>query len=124
MLAFKMPPMPEEPLEIEQMQPGRDGECILRLSGPITLTNFFSLQARLRAETAPVTILDMGQVPYIDSAGIGMLMGAFVSRQRDGRKLLLAGVTQRVQTTMTVTRVDQFFRIFPTLADAQKSVAG
>ncbi len=76
----------------------------------------------LRKDDARVTVLDMTGVPYIDSAGIGLLMGSYVSRQRDGRTLLLVGVNERVRNAMDVTSVYQFFSVFPTVADAEKAV--
>jgi len=67
----------------------------------------------VRADKAAVVIIDLAQVPYIDSAGIGALMGAYVSRQRDGRMLALVGVNQRVQQALEITRVLQFFSVYP-----------
>lgn len=67
----------------------------------------------MRADKAAVVIIDLAQVPYIDSAGIGALMGAYVSRQRDGRMLALVGVNQRVQQALEITRVLQFFSVYP-----------
>jgi len=102
----------------------REGHRILRLTGPLTLTNLFTFQAMVRAETAPVTVIEMTEVPYIDSAGIGSLMGAYVSRQKDGRSLALVGVNQRVQNAMTITNVYQFFSVFPTVAEAESAFSG
>ena len=54
-------------------------------------------------------MLDFTQVPYVDSAGIGALVGAYVTHQKDGRSLYLIGVNERVQNALKVTRVEQFF---------------
>jgi anti-sigma B factor antagonist len=111
--------MPQEPLYIEDLSGTPPGQRVLRLHGPITLTNFFPFQAIVRADTSRTLILDLGEVPYIDSAGIGALVGAYVNRQKDGRSLALAGVTDRVRDAMQVTRVEQFFQFYDTLAAAQ-----
>ena len=113
--------MPDQPLHVDSAGGTREGHRIFRLSGPLTLSNLFTFQSMVRAETARVTVIDMTNVPYVDSAGIGLLMGAYVSRQKDGRSLLLVGVNERVQNTMNVTRVQQFFPIFPTVAEAENS---
>ena len=113
--------MPEQPLHVECSDGMREGHRIFRLSGPLTLSNLFTFQSMVRAATARVTVIDMTDVPYVDSAGIGVLMGAYVSRQKDGRSLILVGVNERVQNTMHVTRVQQFFPIFPTVAAAESS---
>jgi anti-sigma B factor antagonist len=115
--------MPQEPLNIEDISGTASGQRVLRLSGPITLTNFFPFQAMVRADTSRTLILDLAGVPYIDSAGIGALVGAYVNRQKDGRSLCLAGVTDRVRGSLQVTRVEQFFAFYDTLAAAQRAVA-
>ncbi len=73
----------------------------------------------MRGSTSPTLILDLTQVPYIDSAGIGALVGAYVNHQKDGRRLALVGVTQRVGNTMQITRVEQFFPFYDTVAAAE-----
>jgi anti-sigma B factor antagonist len=54
-------------------------------------------------------LLDLTQVPYIDSAGVGALVGAYVRHNKDGHTLTLAGVNERVRNILKGTRVEQFF---------------
>lgn len=115
--------MPDEPLRVENLEGSRVGHRIIRLTGPLTLSNLFEFQGLVRGEKAAVMIIDLNQVPYIDSAGIGALMGANVSRQRDGRKLALVGVNQRVQHAMEITRVFQFFSVYSSVAEAESAAA-
>ena len=109
--------MREEPLRIEDLGIS-NGKHTLKLIGPLTISTLFDFQNLVRA-TAGSMLVDMTQVPYIDSAGIGALVGAYVNRQKDGRSLALAGVTDRVRGTMQVTRVEQFFQFYETVAAAQ-----
>ncbi len=113
--------MPDQPLLIEENAGSLDGIRIFRLSGPLTLSNVFDFQAKVRADQSRALILDFSAVPLADSAGIGALVGAFVSRQRDGRSLGLVGVNQRIHQALEVTRVDNFFRFFDTVGDAEKA---
>ena len=115
--------MPQEPLNIEEVNGTASGQRVLRLTGPVTLSNFFPFQAMVRADTSRALVLDLTGVPYIDSAGIGALVGAYVNRQKDGRSLALAGVTDRVRGAMQVTRVEQFFQFFDTVESAQAASA-
>ena len=115
--------MPQEPLHIEDVNGTHAGQRILRLSGPILISNFFEFQALVRADTSRTLILDLTQVPYIDSAGIGALVGAYVNHQKEGRDLALAGVTKRVRDAMQVTRVEQFFRFFDSVGAAEAGAA-
>jgi anti-sigma B factor antagonist len=114
-------PMPDQPLVIEEKAGSQEGICIFRLSGPLTLVNVFSFQAKVRADQSRALILDFAAVPLADSAGIGALVGAYVSRQRNGRSLGLVGVNQRIHHALEVTRVENFFRFFETVADAEKA---
>ena len=104
------------------MAGSRDGCQILRLTGPLTLANLFGFQSLIRSEKAPATIVDLTAVPYIDSAGIGALLGAHVSRQKEGRSLALVGVNQRVKNALEITHVWQFFAVFPSVAEAESAV--
>ena len=112
--------MPQEPLQIEDLS-SAEGQRVLRLNGPIVITNLFQFQSIVRADTSKTLILDLSHVPYIDSAGIGALVGAYVTHQKEGRNLALVGVTERVRNTMQVTRVETFFKFYDSLAAAQAS---
>jgi len=111
-----------EPLVIEDVA-GPKGERILRLQGPLMVNNLFGFQAKVRADNSRTLIVDFSHVPYVDSAGIGALVGAYVTHQRDGRSLFLVGVSPRIHNGLQVTRVEQFFRFFDTLADAENAAA-
>jgi len=101
--------MQEKSLDIERVE-DPDGASILRLHGPLLLGNFFAFQSMVRADGAALLFLDLSDVPYIDSAGIGCLVGAQVSREKSGRKLILVATTDRVRTSLRVTKVEQIFR--------------
>jgi len=113
--------MPSEELVIENSN--TNGIGIIRLTGPLTIGGVFKFQNAFRAERAPVVIIDMSAVPYADSGGIGSLVLAHVSCQKAGRKLALAGVTERPQEVMRVTRVNQLFTTFPSVAEAEQKLS-
>ncbi len=107
--------MPAEPLHIEDST--MSGARILRLSGPLTLSNLFQFQSTVRADRSRSLILDLTNVPYVDSAGIGSLVGAWVSRQNE-RSLTLVGTSARVRNVLQITKVDQLFSMVDTLEQA------
>jgi anti-sigma B factor antagonist len=84
----------------------------------MVLGNMFAFQEVLRSESV-TTILDLTDVPFMDSAGLGVLTNSYVSHQRHGRKLLFVGVNERVQTLFKVTKLDHLFEIFSTVEGAQ-----
>jgi anti-sigma B factor antagonist len=116
--------MPSEPLQITDEPLGADGQRALCLTGPITLANLFEFQDTVRADTSRALVLEMSRVPYVDSAGIGVLVGAYVSRQRNGRILALVGVTDRVRTTLNITQVEKLFQFYGTISEAQRALGG
>jgi len=95
-------------------------EHIFRLSGPLVLNNLFAFQEVLRSESV-TTILDLTDVPYIDSAGLGVLTNSYVSHQKYGRKLLFVGANERVQALFKLTNLDKLFEVFPTVESARKA---
>ncbi|MGA9530191.1 MAG: STAS domain-containing protein [Terriglobales bacterium] len=115
--------MADHPLQIEEIDGAREGIRILRLTGPLSLTNVFGFQAKIRADNSRALILDFTAVPLADSAGIGALVGAYVTRQHEKRFLGLVGVNQRIHQALEVTRVQDFFRFFDSVAQAEEAAA-
>jgi len=96
------------PLQIEESVV--NGERVLRLDGPLTLANIFQFQTIVRSDRSRSLIVDLTNVPYVDSAGIGSLVGAHVSRENN-HTLTLVGTSDRVRQALRVTKVEQFFRM-------------
>ncbi len=107
-----------EPLEIERL--GEMGEPgILCLRGPLTFENLPPFQNAIRREERFQTmILDLTEVPYLDSSGLGSLVSAYVSRQKAGQRVALSGVNARVLRLFEITKVESLFLMFPTFDDA------
>jgi anti-sigma B factor antagonist len=115
--------MPQETLAIEDHPGSRAGQRVLVLRGALVLTTMFQFQALVRADESRALIIDFTDVPYVDSAGIGALVGAYVTRQHSGRVLALVGVSKRVHDALNVTRVEQFFRFFDSVGAAESESA-
>lgn len=114
--------MQSEKLIIHEVKDRKEGEQVLKLVGPLILTTLFELRNAVQATTAPVLILDLSDVPYLDSAGLGVLVNAHVSCTHRGRRLALVGLADRVHTLLKVSRVDRVLAIFPTLQEAEGAV--
>lgn len=110
--------MPLEKLIFDPL-PSRSNENLFRLQGPLTLNNLFSFQQVLRQQSA-TTILDMSGVPYLDSAGLGVLVNSHVSHQQRGHLLILVGVNDRVQELLKLTKVDSVLGVVPDLGSAYR----
>lgn len=114
--------MSAEPFTLESVPGQAPGSRILRLTGPLTLSSLFEFQSTLRTDPPAVLILDLTAVPYMDSAGMGAIINYFVSCQRRGNKLLVAGVNGRVMELFRMTKVDKLLTLVPTVAEAEAAV--
>ncbi|HJR57827.1 MAG TPA: STAS domain-containing protein [Vicinamibacterales bacterium] len=63
-------------------------------------------------------VLNLGEVTYVDSCGIGVLVAKFVSLRRKGGDLRLVHVTPRSQRLMHITKLMDVFKIFESEDDA------
>ena len=114
--------MRDEPLTVTAVPGSGEGITILKLHGPLTLPNTFEFQRYLAQQKPAVLILDLTESPYMDSAGLGLLMNSYVSAEKNGRKLLLAGANERIQALLQMTKVYLILKNYPTAADAEASV--
>ena len=111
--------MPSERLRVKRLNGAHEGERILRLEGPLTLTTLFDLREAIETEKPRTLIVDFRGVPYIDSAGVGLIVNIHVSCENSGRRLALVGVIDRVLTIFKAIRVDQVLTLFPSVEAAQ-----
>jgi anti-anti-sigma factor len=111
--------MRELPLTVTAAPGSGEGVTILVLHGPLTLQNGFDFQRDLAQHKPAVLILDLTDSPYMDSAGLGLLMNYYVSAEKNGRKLLLAGANERIQALLQMTRVNLILKNYPTAAEAE-----
>jgi anti-sigma B factor antagonist len=115
--------MPHENLKIDDQPGTQPGQRVLRLDGALVMPTVFGFQATVRADTSRSLIIDFTNVAYVDSAGIGALVGAYVTRQHSGRSLSLVGVSERIHNALKVTHVEQFFRFFDSVSAAEDATA-
>jgi anti-anti-sigma factor len=102
----------------------RVGERILKLSGPFTLNAVFDFQEAVRKDPPGLLIVDLSEVPYMDSASLGSLLALHVSCNRSGRKYALVGVLERIHTLFRVAGVGGILTICGSLAEAEALAGG
>jgi len=68
-------------------------------------------------------VVDLAQVPFIDSAGLAALVSALKATRRVGGSVLLSGVQPQARTVFSLTMLDQVFAIHPNLEAALASLA-
>lgn len=99
--------------------------CVLDVSGRITLGEGSSiLRESLRdcaAAKQPKILLNLEEVNYIDSSGIGELVSGFTNIQDAGGQLKLLNLTKRVKDLLQITKLYTVFEVFADEATAIRS---
>jgi anti-sigma B factor antagonist len=94
----------------------------MKLVGSLNIHTIFGFQEATRGETSPKLIIDFAGVSYVDSAGLGALVGAYVASQRHNRKLAVAGMNTQVKALVDMTQVGQLIKSYPQVADAEAAL--
>jgi anti-sigma B factor antagonist len=99
-----------------------DGVTILDLSGRITLgEGSVTLRDAIRdlvAKGSKRILLNLGDVSYIDSSGIGEMVSAFTSVKNSGGELKLLNLTKKVQDLLQITKLYTVFDIWDSESSA------
>lgn len=91
----------------------RDGYAVISLGGRLTATG----APLLRNAVADVItsgeshiVIDMAELQFVDSSGLGALVGALKSARVAGGDLRIAAVPQAVATVLHLTNLDRVLR--------------
>src|SRR5512133_1801704 len=66
-------------------------------------------------------LLNLADVPYIDSAGLGEIVRTYTTVSRQGGSLKLLSLTKRIQDLLAITKLLTVFETFDNEKDAVKS---
>lgn len=113
--------MQDRALTFSCSEGAKDGVLIVALDGPLLLGNLFDFQSAFRELKPPCLILDLSNVPYMDSAGLGVLMNGYVSAQSNLREFFVVGINERIQALLEMTKVDQILKLYPSLEAAENA---
>jgi anti-sigma B factor antagonist len=76
----------------------------------------------LYAGDAKKVLVDLGEVRFIDSSGLGALVSGFKNAVSSRGRLALSGLQAQVVTMFELTRLNRVFDIFPTVEEAISSL--
>jgi anti-anti-sigma factor len=113
---------PTQTVKIEILAGTRPDVRIIKLSGPLTINNFFEFQNLSRQNLPGALIVDLTAVAYIDSAALGCLIGIHLSREKSGLKYALVGVNERAKSLFKMCGVDRLFVTYAAIADAEDAL--
>ena len=102
-----------------------DGVAVVDMSGRITLgEGSVVLRDTIRdlvGKGQKKILLNLGDVTYIDSSGIGELVSAFTAVRREGGELKLLNLTKKVHDLLQITKLYTVFDIKDDEATAIKA---
>jgi len=102
-----------------------NGVTVLMLAGRITLGEESNqLRTKLKdllSQGKTRLVLDLAEITYIDSAGLGTLVAGFTSAQNQGANLKLANLTKRFKEQLNITKLVTVFDVFDGVPEAVKS---
>jgi anti-sigma B factor antagonist len=99
-----------------------DGVTVLDLSGKIILgEGDVAVKERIKdllADGQRKILLNLANVTYIDSAGLGALIGSYATVKRENGHMKLVNLTKRVQDLLAITKLITVFETFDNEGDA------
>ncbi len=98
--------------------------AVLAVSGQITLSKGdVVLKDKVRSliqQGRNKIVIDLGEVSYVDSSGLGELVHAYATAKNAGGALKLARVTKRLKDLLTITKL---VTVFDTYDDEAAALA-
>lgn len=105
-------------LELERAA-GSDGDrLILQLKGKLSLETVHNFIQTARPEKAAHLILNMSEVSFLDSAGVGVLVQLFVHRRSLGKSFALSGLSKHSYAVMEVAGLTKLLPIHDSVEQA------
>jgi anti-sigma B factor antagonist len=105
-----------------------DGVTVVALDGRIVLgeesTSFREKLKSMIAEGKKKIVLNMANVKYIDSAGLGTLVAAHLSAKNQGASVRFSNLGTKFHEVMQITKLLTVFDVYDTEAAAVSSFQG
>ncbi len=103
-----------------------NGNTVIELifSGRVDVANREEVRAALHqavADAEQAVLVNLTQVPLIDSSGLSALVSGLRVAREQQKKLVLAGLNKQAQMVFSLTMMDKVFRVFPSAAEALAS---
>lgn len=98
-----------------------DGAAVLVLQGEVDMSNSPALRAKALevVNTAPpIFVIDMTEVEYMDSSGLGTLVEALKWSNGKDMQLRLVGVSENVKNVFDISRLTSFFQFYNSQEEA------
>lgn len=98
-----------------------DGRAVMRVSGRLDLVSAGSLRgavAEAVQDGSTRVVVDLSEVPFVDSSGLGALIAGLKQARQAGGELRIAGPTPPVLTVLELMRLNRVMRPYETVDEA------
>jgi anti-sigma B factor antagonist len=104
----------------------RDDCAVVVATGEIDLYTAPAMRACLvaAAESSSRVLIDLSGVTFLDSTGLGVMLGALGRAGQDDQSVVLVGSTNLVRRVLEITRLDQVFPMYASLEEALAAQSG
>jgi anti-sigma B factor antagonist len=66
-------------------------------------------------------VVDLGDLGFVNSSGLGILISGLTSMRKNGGDLKLANVSNKIEGLLSITKLNQIFEQFDSVDEAVKS---
>jgi anti-sigma B factor antagonist len=98
-----------------------DGIVVIRSAGRLNMASAPQLRAVVSESAAAGRsriVVDLSAIVFMDSSGLGALIGGLKTARQVGGDLRIAAPTEQVATVLGLTNLDRVLRPFATVEDA------
>lgn len=114
--------MTNEPFQVLGKSGAHAGVQVLTARGPITFASSSTLVDAVLAVTEARLVIDLSDVPSVDSMAVGALVRTYVHCQKSGRRLAFVGLGPRIKSVLHLTGVEPLFDTYGTVAEAEAAM--
>jgi len=110
-----------------QIEEHPDGVTIVRFTGDLDSLGTHMVQKSFEStlsERGMRVVVDLGEVDFISSAGMAMLLVRGKMLRRSGGRLAIAGANHRVSEVLSLAGFHELFEVYPTVDTAVQATVG
>lgn len=112
-------------MELEVSRSSADGYPVVTVHGEVDVSSAAGVQrdlAELISAGTSSIVVDLTDVAFLDSTGLGALVASRASAEGAGGTMPLVCTSERILKLFTITGLDGVFKIYPSVAAALQSL--
>lgn len=112
------------PMALDIEESSREGVEVFTLKGRLTIAESSTLREKISQITAAgkfKVVMDLSELEYIDSTGLGNLVICYTTIKKHGGALKLVNLNKRNLQLLLLTKLHTIFEVFHDVSDAVNS---